>query len=63
MQEEKFKTNEEIRLYESKKIIDEQFAKKEHEREMEKLGLQSGLKITEKVSEKAAEAQSAVRVQ
>lgn len=58
MQEEKFKTDEAIRLYETKKLIDDQFAQKEHKREMERLGLQSGLKITEE----AAKTQSAVPV-
>lgn len=56
--EEKIKTDEQIRLYEAKKIIDEQYAQKQHQRDMEKLGTQSSLNIVEK----AAENQSAVSV-
>lgn len=43
--EEKIKTDQEIRLYESKKQIDEQFAQKEHERAKELLQLESALGI------------------
>jgi len=45
--EEKTKTDEAIRLYEAKKIIDEQFAQKQHQRDMEKIGTQSALNIVE----------------
>lgn len=54
---EKVKTDEEIRLYQAKKVIDEEFAQKQHKRDMEKLGLQSSLNIVEKTQE----AQSAVQ--
>jgi hypothetical protein len=54
--EEKIKTDEAIRLYEAKKMIDEQFAQSQHKRDMEKLGTQSLLKITEN----EAQAQTAV---
>jgi len=45
--EEKTKTDEAIRLYEAKSILDDKFAQKEHERKMEELGLQSTLSIVE----------------
>jgi len=49
--EEKVKSDEEIRVYDAKKQIDEKYAKLQHERDMEKLGLQSSLNIIEKTSE------------
>lgn len=49
--EEKTKTDEEIRLYAAKKEIDEQFAQLQHKRDLEKIGVQSSLNITEKVAE------------
>jgi len=45
--EKKLGTDEEIRLYRAKKIIDEEFAQKQHEREKEKLGLQSTLAVVQ----------------
>ena len=56
--EEKVKSDEEIRVYEAKKIIDEKFAKLQHGREMEKLGLQTSLNVIETTQA----AQSAVPV-
>ena len=44
---EKTKTDEAIRLYQSKKMIDEQFAQKQHERDKEKITLQSTLGIVQ----------------
>lgn len=49
--EVKINTDEEIRLYEAKKVIDEKYAKLQHDREKEKLGLQSSLGIVQKVAE------------
>ena len=49
--EEKIKTDEQIRLYDAKKSIDEKFAQLEHERKKELLGLQSTLGIVEKTVE------------
>ena len=46
--EERIKSDEEIRVYDAKKSIDEKFAQLEHERKKELLGLQSSLDIVEK---------------
>ena len=56
--EEKNKTDEEIRLYEAKKAIDEKYAKEEHQRELEKIGMQG----TNKVIEQAAKEQSTAQM-
>jgi len=45
--EEKVKTDEQIKLYEAKKAIDEKYAQLQHSRDMEKLGLQSSLSIVQ----------------
>jgi hypothetical protein len=55
-EEEKIKTDEELRLYEGKLILDEKYKVTAHGRDMEKLGLQSTLNMVEKTQE----AQSAV---
>lgn len=44
---EKTKTDEAIRLYQSKKMIDEEFAQKQHQRDKEKITLQSTLGIVQ----------------
>jgi hypothetical protein len=55
--EERIKTDEQIRLYEAKKRIDEEFLVLEHERKKELLGLQSSLGIVEKAVETQSEPQ------
>jgi hypothetical protein len=51
---QKVKTDEAIRLYQAKKIIDEQFEMAKHKMKMEELGLQSSLNIVEKTQEAQA---------
>jgi hypothetical protein len=46
-QDIKNKTDEEIRLYEAKKAIDEKYAQPQHQREMQKIGVQSSLGIVQ----------------
>jgi hypothetical protein len=43
--EKKIEVESQIKLYEAKKAIDEEYAKKQHQRDMEKLGLQSSLSV------------------
>jgi hypothetical protein len=49
--EEKIKTDEQLRLYEGKLILDEKYKVIQHGRDMEKLGLQSSLNMVEKTQE------------
>jgi len=46
----KLETDEELRLYRSKKEIDEEFAKLQHERDKEKLSIESSLNIVQDVA-------------
>ena len=53
--EEQVKTNEEIRLYREKKIIDEEFAMKDHERQKELLEAKSSYEMAGKMVEKSSD--------
>lgn len=54
-QESRVKSDEEIRVYRAKKEIDEEFAQKQHQRDLQKIGTQSSLNMVAD----AAKAQSA----